>query len=326
MPIVTLQKKMMQLGRVRLGQKGPKGEPQKLGTFRFTSASRTLLDEVAERYGGEVRPWENAPDEGYFEVVTEAAEMDVILLSRYDEIDGSPTTTYSQWYELWSRGGCQRRCDGLTEQISQEPCLCDPEKRDCQIVTRVSFMLPGSRVGLWRLDTRGYYAAVEAPAMLDFLRSASQGDVLPAVLRIENRTLKRNGQTRRFIVPVFDFPGVKVPELPQGSVPLAINTPAPAPPRPELPKAAEEPEPAAFENHRDPGFGESPEPPTAPTNGEVTALSAEEFDEMLDAYHIDYARAREVGKSLFPGKSPSKLTKRERAEWWRAVEREAVQA
>src|SRR6266540_3864667 len=131
MPIVTLQKRMMQLGRVRLGQKGPKGEPQKLGTFRFTSASRSLLDEVAERYGGTVKPWENAPDEGYFEVVTQASE-----------IDGSPTTTYSQWFEQWSRGGCQRRCNGETELLSDKPCLCEAEnadKRACQITTRVSF-------------------------------------------------------------------------------------------------------------------------------------------------------------------------------------------
>src|SRR6266540_1303198 len=142
MPIVTLQKRMMQLGRVRLGQKGPKGEPQKLGTFRFTSASRSLLDEGTERYGCTGKPWEHAPDEGYFEVVTQASEMDVILLSRYSESDGSPTTTYSQWFEQWSRGGCQRRCNGETELLSGKPCLCEAEdvdKRACQITTRVSF-------------------------------------------------------------------------------------------------------------------------------------------------------------------------------------------
>ena len=310
-PVLTLQKRMMQVGRVRLGEKGPRGEPRKLSTFRFTSADRTLLDEIAASYGGDVTEWTGAPDEGYFQVTTEAKQLDVILLPRYSEIDGSPSTTYSQWYEQWSAGGCKRRCDGITEQLSGKPCLCDPDKRTCQITTRVSFMLPGQRVGLWRLDTKGYYAAVEAPAMLDFLQHAAEGELLPAVLRIEHRTVKRevDGKTAtlKFIVPVFDFPGANVPELPQGSVPLSLNPPTTVRQRPELPSGTPPPEGNGFDHDRAPEFGERPvlEPGVVP-------LTKSEFDTLNEVDGITKDQIREAGKRLFPGKTPSRLTDSER--------------
>lgn len=278
MPILDLQRRMIELGRVRLGDKGPKGEPRKLTTFRFTSSARPLLEQIAERYGGTVRPWEGAPSEGYFEVTTEASEIEIILPPAFSEIDGSPTSRYSQWYELWSGGGCQRRCDGKTEMLSEKPCLCNPDERACKITTRVSFMLPGSSVGVWRLDSHGYNAAVEAPTMLDFLRDASDARFIPALLRIEQRTKKVGGQTRRFIVPVIDFPQAKVPEIEQGgSVPLAINGPVAPAPRPALP-AGETPLPEAttFETSDEkPDFGTPPplpSPPKKPTKAERDKL------------------------------------------------------
>jgi len=317
-----------------MGQKGPKGEPQKLSTFRFTSADRGLLEEVAERYGGEVTEWTGAPDEGYFQVTTNAKQLDVILLPRYSEIDGSPSTTYSQWYELWSASGCQRRCDGRTEQLSQEPCLCAAESessagRACQIVTRVSFMLPGQRVGLWRLDTRGYYAAVEAPAMLDFLANAAEGELLPAVLRIENRTLKRNGQSLKFIVPVFDFPGANVPELPQGSVPLSLNPPQRVTDRPALPAGTPEPSGNSFENDKPPVMADrpalserehemaSPTPSPLPRSESVAdepadSLTPAEFKQLRADERIEDDEVREVGRILFAGRTLAQLTNEER--------------
>src|SRR3990167_10361323 len=115
---------MMQLGRVRVGEKGTKGEPKRLDTFRFTSASKQLLDAVAARYGGKVTAWEGAPDEGYFQVTTEATELDIVLPPVFSDADGQPTVPYSSWFEQWSAGGCQRRCDGQTEMLTGKPCLC----------------------------------------------------------------------------------------------------------------------------------------------------------------------------------------------------------
>ena len=114
---------------------------------------------------------------------------------------------FSQWYELWSGGGCQRRCDGRDELITDGPCLCDPDQRECDIHTRLSVMLrdlPG--LGLWRLDTQGWNAALELQGAVEILQmAAGRGQMLPAQLRLEQRMVKRPGQqTRRFAVPVLD--------------------------------------------------------------------------------------------------------------------------
>src|SRR6266545_424600 len=124
-PVLTIQRRMMELGRVRLGEKGPRGEPRKLSSFRFTSASKILLDALAAKHGGTAREWKGAPEEGYWEVTTKATELDIILPPVYSDVDGRPTVPYSQFFELWSGGGCQRRCDGITEAVSGKPCLCN---------------------------------------------------------------------------------------------------------------------------------------------------------------------------------------------------------
>src|SRR5258707_3286069 len=105
---VIVQRRFMELGRVRLGEKGGKGEPRKLDSFRFTSASRPLLEAVAAKYGGKVQAWTGAPDEGYYELKTTSAELDIILPPTFSANDGEPSLPWSQFYELWSGGGCQR--------------------------------------------------------------------------------------------------------------------------------------------------------------------------------------------------------------------------
>ena len=63
--------------------------------------------------------------------------------------------------------------------------------------------LPG--LGTWRIDTSGYYAAVELQGAVSVIQmAAGRGHMLPAKLRLEQRMVKRGGQTRRFPVPVLD--------------------------------------------------------------------------------------------------------------------------
>jgi len=64
--------------------------------------------------------------------------------------------------------------------------------------------LPG--LGVWRIDTSGYYAAVELQGAVEVVQlAAGRGQMLPARLRLEQRMVKRVGQgTRRFAVPVLD--------------------------------------------------------------------------------------------------------------------------
>ena len=57
MPILTLQRQMRELGRIRTGiqvagANGGRKRPSKLETFRFTSASRDLVEAAAAAYGG----------------------------------------------------------------------------------------------------------------------------------------------------------------------------------------------------------------------------------------------------------------------------------
>ena len=124
-PIVTIQKRMMELGRFRPGgEKSEKKPGRKLDHWRVTSASRALLEAIAEQYGGKVTAWENAPDEGYWQVYTETHEVHGVFPPIFSDIDGSPALPLSQFFEEWSGGGAQRRCDGVTETLSGKPCLC----------------------------------------------------------------------------------------------------------------------------------------------------------------------------------------------------------
>ena len=223
-PILDIQKRLVEVGRIRMGQKSAKGAPQKLETFRITSRDQARVTEVAAVYGGTVRPW--AERDGEYEVITATAELPILLL---------PGQALSAWYELWSAGGCQRRCDGVTDVISDGPCVCDTEgnTRKCKPTTRLSVMLPEiPGLGVWRLESHGYYAAVELSATAGMLEQATaRGQMFPARLRIDQRSQVKDGKTTRYAVPVIDI-DVRLPDalggkplsqpvLPAGYTPLA---------------------------------------------------------------------------------------------------------
>lgn len=227
MSIITLQKRLAEIGRIRIGKQVPTSSggkrPAKLDTFRLTSRDKTRIDAAAQLWGGTVESWE-APSGGQWEVITETDVLDVIV--------PPSAMAFSQYYELWSAGGCQRRCDGVTELISDQPCICDPDKPDCSIHSRLSVMLrdlPG--LGVWRVDTSGYYAAVELSGSVQILEmAAGAGTMLPARLRLEQRAVKRPGQgTRKFAVPVLDIEVTPGALMSGGAVDApALLTPVPA--------------------------------------------------------------------------------------------------
>lgn len=200
MPIITLQQRIRELGRIRIGQKVATANggtrPAKLNRFRLTSPSRELLDKVAALYGGTVTPWSpDAKAAGQYEVVTEATRMPILV----------PNQPVSQYFELWSGGGCQRRCDGVTELLKDRPCICgpDPEMRQCKPTTRLNVVLADlAGVGVWRLESHGYYAALELPGVAELLAKA--GGYVEAHLGLEERTAKRDGKTLRWMVPTID--------------------------------------------------------------------------------------------------------------------------
>jgi hypothetical protein len=222
MPLLDIQRRGQQIGRLRIGQQVPtedgKMRPAKLDTFRFTTQSPHSAEAIAELYGGTVQEWN-----GQFEVITNKNAIGVTVPPR-DEV-------ISQHYEMWNKGGCIRRCDSQIEQISGKPCLCphadDPTDlvavenaaqerarlaklktpQACKPVTRISVMIPDlPGLGVFRLDTGSYYAAVEIGDAAELLQIArDRGEMLPAVLRIEQRQRVAGGKTKKYPVPVLEI-------------------------------------------------------------------------------------------------------------------------
>lgn len=216
MPIIGLQQKSTEVGRIRLGVKvaTAKGgtRPSKLDRLRFTSPQRRLIEKIAELYGGEVEPWQPPRGNQQWQVISTSTEVPVMVPPQ--------NPSESQWFEMWSKGGCQRRCDGQKEIISGSSCLCDPDPkfRDCKMHTRIQVLLeevPG--IGVWRVDTGSYYAALELPSVTAIL-AGSKG-LIPGRLILDQRTVTRNGETKNFVVPVLDIAEFTPGELLSGKVP-----------------------------------------------------------------------------------------------------------
>lgn len=266
-PVLDIQRRMRTLGKIRMGDKGGRGQPQRLTEFRITSPSRQLVLAVASLYGGECREWKGAPDGEQWEVYTKTAQLPIAIPPSAEP--------YSQWYELWSAAGCTRRCDGVTATVATESqgmrersCVCDADNRECKLTTRASVMLPDvPGVGVWTLESHGYNAAVEMTGALQLLgQAASQGVFIEAVLRLEQRSKRVPGQpVSRFVVPVIDLPELTVGQLMAGGASLPSATPVAAPSgRPALPSGAPA-LPATTGMAIDPGQDERPPTPEPPS-------------------------------------------------------------
>lgn len=219
MPVIDLQRQLSEIGRIRMGRKVPTGRknqrtgeiimrPDKIDQFRLTSRDKDALEKAAVLYGGTVTDWEGHP--GEYELFTTSKKLPIFL---------SPADV-SQWYEHWSGGGCQRRCDGRTctlyqlskgtgpngsdeENRMEKGCQCsqDPKKRECKLTTRATFMLRElPNIGGWRLESHGFFAAIEIPTSMEILRQA--GGMLRASLELVPRFVVSFGKRKDFFVPV----------------------------------------------------------------------------------------------------------------------------
>ena len=234
-PILDLQQRMMEKGRIRLGTKAPtssgKSRPAKLDTFRLTSQDRAAIDAGADLWGGTVEPFEP----GGWAVTTTTSAVDVIL------VPGE--MGWSQWREMWGNKVCHRRCDGVRETISDGPCLCPADHveraaaaaqgKACKDTTRLSVMLPDlPGLGLWRLETHGFYAATELAGTIALLSMLAPGTLVRGRLVAQQREVVRfdrdgKPRTNKFVVPVLDLPDVRLSELvaPDGGVGVSIEAP-----------------------------------------------------------------------------------------------------
>ena len=224
-PIIDIQRRLAQVGRIRIGEQVASGNtkrPKKLEMFRLTSPDKRAMDQLAEVYGGEVHPWEDAPTGTQWELFTKSLELSVLVPPE--------GMSFSQFYEVWSGGGCRVRCDGQWDSINDQACSCssDPEERLCKPHTRLSVMIQEvAASGMWRLDTSGYYAATEIGGAFDLGQLISQATgqkLLRATLRLDQREVKRPDKPpHKFAVPVLQFEDVSVfsqPALTTGLTPL----------------------------------------------------------------------------------------------------------
>lgn len=215
MGIKSLQKRLTQVGVIRLGQqlisKRGKAYPAKLETFRFTSASRTLIEAVAGLYGGDVKGWK-APSGPQWEVITGVKEVPVLV----------PPQRIDPNMEFWGNGFRSRLCDGETESIRNTPCLCaamqangrqvDPREL-CKPTTRMSLMLADiPSLGTWKCESHGWNAAAELPTLAASIESAPQP--IPARLEVQirekktfdpSKPQKEQVESNVFGVPVLHF-------------------------------------------------------------------------------------------------------------------------
>ncbi|MFD5838186.1 hypothetical protein ACFWHV_32255 [Streptomyces collinus] len=215
---MTMKKQAAELGRIRTGSSRPHQDPKrkripvKSQTFILSSHSREYVAAAADLYGGTVEEWTpQGQNVAQWRVITEARELQAILPA------GDPL---DQSYEMWSGGGCSRRCDGEFERIRREPCIClarfgedwheRPADQVCRPTSRIGVYLPDMPdVGVWRLETKSYYAADVLAGGLDTILQATGGKgLMPVRMWIEQRTAVRNGKTKRFQVVMV------VPSLP----------------------------------------------------------------------------------------------------------------
>jgi hypothetical protein len=242
--ILTLQRQARELGRLRTGytdDSGAKSRPARSDTWIVTSHAEHYVQAAADEWGGTAEKWQpQGSGPAQWRVITEASALDAIL---------PPGDPLSQTYEMWSRGGCQRRCDGVTEQISDSPCPCLAQFGDawyeqakgtvCSAHTRLNVILPQMPdVGVWRMETGSFYAANEIAAHVDLIRNATRGEIaVPIRLRIEPRQRVAAGQTKKFPVVVIELRGSTAGQLLAGTANLnalpastqrpAIEGPAP---------------------------------------------------------------------------------------------------
>jgi hypothetical protein len=228
MRLLDLQQRHQEIGRIRCGisegtgRTGRNGKeirrPVKLGTFVLSSPNQRVIHAAAGLYGGDVEVWERQ-----WRVITPVSELSC-------SVPGGDAALNQAW-EMWNAGLCVRRCDGATEQLRQAPCLCPADHlvrsdlagrgEACKVKSRINLILPDlPGLGVWRLETGSWNAAVETASIAELLgRARDTGTVVPAVLRLERRESKRlvdigqkpsrdgkgeRVQAREFYVPVLD--------------------------------------------------------------------------------------------------------------------------
>lgn len=199
-------------GRIRTGVYDPKaaggrGRPKAIDTFRLTSVDTESLHQLAERYGGVVRPWHNpkANPPHQHELITTSDTLQVVLAG-LDNLD--------QHYELWTGGGLSRRCDGeevVTFRYARNedpeevrgPCICGQKQLlECTLKSRLRVLFPGIPFrGVWRYESGSWNVGVELPSMAELISQfAIHGKLLHCQLRLLKQRRQQGPNVKEFTI------------------------------------------------------------------------------------------------------------------------------
>lgn len=180
----------------------------KLARFRFTSPDKAAIEAVAAQYGGTVEPWhdDKAAPKDQWQVETPARSIEVWL----------PPGSLTVDYEKWGGKGRERVCDGIRLELEvekgrgnwetvEQDCLCNKRNvKECVPVTRISVILPGVTFGgVWRLESKGWNAAEELPAIADAIDEMQADGILLARLSADERNSR--GGSRQYVVPALEL-------------------------------------------------------------------------------------------------------------------------
>lgn len=224
MPMYDVSPRLPTAFRLRLGavERTAKGSrPTHLrGAIRVTSPWQQVVDRIASAYGGsEPEPWQS-PD---------GLQVQTVLPPQPLVVGIMPGQSLSQWWERWNAGGCARRCDGVTETLSGNPCQCPPmparmrASDACRPTTRLSILLPRLLEGdthllaVGRLDSHGIIAAEGLQASLALAQQALDGGMVARATLVVR--VRGTGATQ-YVWPELVLSGVQLPlaggpELPE---------------------------------------------------------------------------------------------------------------
>lgn len=221
----NIQRRTAEHGRLRTGYTQG-NQPKRSNTWVITSHSEEHVRTAAKLWGGTPERWtplnQNVVQ---WRVVTEASAIEALI---------TPGDPLNQYNEMWTAGGCQRRCDGDTELLSRQPCICarqfgedwHQQKKGtvCATTSRLNVMLPDlAGMGMWRAETHSFYAASEWGGMVDMVLAGTDGrGFVPVTLRIEPRQVVRAGKTKKFPVVVVELRGVTPRQALAGPLPTAL--------------------------------------------------------------------------------------------------------
>jgi hypothetical protein len=237
-PVDSLARRIPIVAKLKSGAKTANGAPKSIDKWRATTSSRPWAENFANRYGGEVKAFTAGNSPHQWEVFSDAAEVSIALL---DE-------GYSIAYELWSAGGCQRRCDGVTASVLSttgpdnveyvdSPCICDRKGvLECSLKSRLTFVMPDLPfAGGCVYETSSKNFAEESQGMLALIQQMQARGVTRGVLRLEQR---KSSGGRRYTIAV-----VGVSESLDGiaSGRASVGSIGTAPERPELSSPASSP-------------------------------------------------------------------------------------